>query len=184
MKYKIISIFILLSFFVSMETLNAWAALVPAETDQFNGQEAPDFSAQILTGGTVSLNDYKGRPVLLSFFASWCPPCREEIGELMKINEKYTPSGLAIIGAATDSKLIPDTKKDQERKDVRHLINRLKIPYPVTIADENLMELYKFKGIPTTVFIAGDGKIVKVFYGYHDARQLEGIIETMLLTIH
>ena len=96
----------------------SWAALTPAESDKMNGSDAPSFSATTVDGKTISLEDYKGHPILLNFFASWCPPCRQEVGELLKIDEKYASSGLAIIGAATDSKWITDTLPDKEKNDV------------------------------------------------------------------
>ncbi len=161
--------------------LNSWAALTPAESDKMNGYDAPGFSATTVNGKTVSLEDYKGQPILLNFFASWCPPCRQEIGELLRIDEKYASSGLAIIGAATDSKLITDTPPDKEKSDVTILVSRLKILYPVFIADQSLVQRYQFIGIPTIIFITAEGKIAKVFYGYHNMDQIEKIIQSSLL---
>jgi len=159
----------------------AWAALAPAETDAFNGQTAPGFIVQTIDGSTIDLKNYRGHPVLLNFFASWCPPCREEITELMKLQQQYAPAGLVIVGVATDAKLIPETSKDQERHDVELLVKRLRIPYPVTIAQEELLRQYNFKGIPTIVFIHKDGQIVKVFYGYHTQEQLEPVVRKLFM---
>jgi thiol-disulfide isomerase/thioredoxin len=159
-----------------------WAALQPSETDQFNGQQAPDFYVETLKGEDVSLAALKGKPVLLNFFASWCPPCRAEIGELMKLRQQYAKSGLTIVGAATDSKLIPDTPPFQEKRDVEELADRLKIPYPITIANDDLTKRYHFIGIPTTIFINRKGIIEKVFYGYHEAGQFEEPLLKLFLT--
>ncbi len=177
---KILRLSILLSaVLVLIPCFNAWAALEPAETDEFNGKPAPGFSISTLEGKKISLEEFKGRPVLLSFFASWCPPCQKEIGELMKLREKYRPHGLEIIGAATDSKMIPETTAAKEESDVRELQEGLEIPYPITIADQKLVEAYNFKGIPTTVFINPEGKIIKVFYGYHDVEAFERILDEL-----
>ncbi len=157
-----------------------WAALAPTESDELNGQEAPLFSAKTLRDDGIALSDYKGKTVLLNFFASWCPPCRQEIAVLMKLHEKYAKDGLIVIGAATDSKLVPETSKEKEANDVNDLAKRLNIPYAITIANEDLVSSYKFKGIPTTIFINRDGKMMKVFYGYHKASQFEEIIQKML----
>ena len=99
----------------------------------------------------------------------------------MKLHAKYSSDGLVIVGAATDSQLMTDTPKDQERGDVGNLAEALRIPYPVTIADQGLIEHYKFIGIPTIVFITSEGKIAKIFYGYHSAQQIEQIVRQLLL---
>lgn len=162
------------------QSVNSWAALKPAETDEFNGKTAPHFFFSTLQGKKLSLEEFKGHPVLLNFFASWCPPCRQEVGELMKLHEKYGSQGLQIVGAAADSKMIPETSAAQEESDVQKLSGQLGIPYPVTIADQKLVEAYDFKGIPTTVFIDRGGKIVKVFYGYHSAEAFEDVLDKLL----
>lgn len=107
------------------------AALIPAESDAFNGKPAAEFSLQTIQADQVALRNFSGHPILLNFFASWCAPCREEIGDLLKIYSKYKDQGLVIVGAATDAKLIPDTSAEQEKNDVTKLVKRLAIPYPV-----------------------------------------------------
>jgi peroxiredoxin len=147
------------------------AALTPEESDAFNGKTAPEFSLQPTLGGQVTSKNFAGHPMLLNFFASWCPPCREEIGDLRKIYGKYKDRGLVIVGAATDAKLLPDTSAEQERKDVATLVKRLNIPYPVGIASDEMARDYSFKGIPTIIFIGADGKIAHTLYGYHNQQK-------------
>lgn len=174
-KYLILFLLIFLNM-----GLGAWAALEPSESDEFTGQDAPLVSFQTLVGDSLSLEGFKGHPILLNFFASWCPPCRQEIAELMKLHKKYSPDGLVIIGAATDSKMMPETSREKERNDVMRISERLRIPYPITIADQGFVQAYHFKGIPTTVFINRDGKIAKVFYGFHKVSLIEEIVNKML----
>jgi thiol-disulfide isomerase/thioredoxin len=156
------------------------AALIPEESDAFDGKIAPAFSFQTIKGDQFSSQNFAGHPVLLNFFASWCPPCREEIGDLLKVYSKYKDRGLVIVGAATDAKLIPETPVDQEKKDVATLVKRLAIPYPVGIASDELARDYSFKGIPTTIFIGADGKIAHTLYGYHSPQKVEEWVQRLI----
>jgi len=152
------------------------AALRPAESDEFNGQEAPAFSVTPVKGDVVSLKDLKGHLVLLNFFASWCPPCREEISSLTNLYKQHSKDGVAVVGIAVDSLLTPESVGD-----VKPLTEKLAIPYPVAIATDKIATDYHFKGIPTTVVIDRDGKIAKTFYGYHDDKVIEAVVQKLLL---
>ena len=154
------------------------AALRPAESDEFNGQEAPTFSVTPVKGDAVSLREFKGHPVLLNFFASWCPPCREEISNLSQLYKQHSKEGVAVVGIAADSLLTPETVGD-----VKPLAEKLAIPYPVAIATEKIAKDYHFKGIPTTVVIDKDGKIAKTFYGYHDDKAIEAAVQRLLAPV-
>ncbi|HNX36073.1 MAG TPA: TlpA disulfide reductase family protein [Kiritimatiellia bacterium] len=153
----------------------AWAALPPSESDDFNGQEAPAFSVKPVKGEEVALKDWKGHPVLVSFFASWCPPCRSEIKELLALNKDYGKDGLRVIGIAMDPLLTPDTVGD-----VKPLAEKLAITYPVALATKKINDDYHFKGIPTTVLVGPDGKIAKTFYGLHDAKTIGAELKKLL----
>jgi cytochrome c biogenesis protein CcmG/thiol:disulfide interchange protein DsbE len=167
---------ILLAMVVAMAIqLPIQAALSPAESDEFNGQEAPAFSVTTVKGNAVSLKDFEGHPVLVNFFASWCPPCRSEIGQLTHLYKQRSKQGVAVIGFAVDSVETPDTVGD-----VKPLAEKLAIPYPVAIATEKITKDYHNQGIPTTILIDKDGKIAKTFYGYHDQKAFDELLQRLL----
>ncbi len=126
---------------------------------------APDFTLKDLSGRDVSLMDYEGKVVLLDFWATWCPPCRNSIPELVSLQDRYGDEGLVIIGISLD---------DPEKADDRFLIafkERNRINYPLVrgagvfrvvedyFGDEKL-------GIPTMFVIDRDGVVVERHVGF------------------
>jgi len=116
------------------------------ETKEF----APNFTLALLDGKSFQFSDYKGKPVLINFFASWCLPCREEMPVLEKIVREYQPKGVVFLGIAVD---------DTEEK-MKEFIKRYGVTFPVgldkTAETQKAFGLY---GIPTTYFIDKKGVI-------------------------
>src|SRR5437764_6488 len=96
------------------------------------GVSAPDFSLPNLQGGRVKLSEYRGRVVLLDFWATWCGACRDEIPRFVELQSKYGAQGLQIIGVSMDDGPEP----------VRDYFERLKMNYPVAMGNANTGELY------------------------------------------
>lgn len=175
MKMKTQSV-VWLALFVFAATLSsAQAALAPEESNEFNRQPAPSFSVRDVKGNPFSLEKCDAPVLLLNFFASWCPPCRTEIGELSRLHKQYAGRGLAVVGLAVDPVMTPDTVGD-----VGPLVEKLGIPYPVALATPQIAKAYHFKGIPTTMVIGKDRKIIRTFYGYHDGRIFEALVKSLL----
>ena len=114
--------------------------------------KAPYFSLKTSDGKTIELAKLKGKAVVLNFWATWCPPCKREIPDLIQIYNKYEKKGFVIIGISID----------QEGWDVvKPFIEKAKIPYPIVLADKNIIKDYgNFDGIPATFFIDSNGMIV------------------------
>ena len=140
---------------ISVAILLAAASTVPAQTV---GSPAPDFTIKTLAGDTVVLSRYRGRPVMLNFWASWCAPCRSEMHDIVTAYESHTSEDLAVL--AIDM-------TDQERmKDVRRFANDLHIPFPILLDEKgNLRDRYVVLGIPTSVFIDTLGIVRMVHRG-------------------
>ena len=124
---------------------------------------APDFSLKDLSGQTVTLEQYRGKVVLLDFWATWCPPCRMTIPMLIKLQDKYRDDGLVILGISIDD---PQQITD---KDLRYFIKMNKINYPVLRYNQKVMKDY-FEGervsIPTMFVVDRNGKIRDMIVGY------------------
>src|SRR5579864_1459521 len=111
---------------------------------------APDFSLPDLAGQTLDLSSYRGKVILLDFWATWCDPCREEIPQFIELQNKYGGQGLQIIGVSMDD--------GPER--VRDFYQRFKINYPVVMGNAKIGELYGgVLGLPIAFVIARDGRI-------------------------
>lgn len=146
------------------------------------GQKAPNFSAPDLSGRTTSLNNIRKDPekngatrvVLLDFFATWCPPCQEEIPHLQKLYDKYRKQGFVIVGIAGD--------KDGA-KAVKPFVRKYKLTYPLlTDVSGKVQRTYGVRGYPTLYLIDKEGVIRSTHIGYTPGleRNLENEIKALL----
>jgi len=153
------------------------AALAPEESTEFDGQKVTDFGLQARDGRTLDVRDFRGRPVIVEFFASWSSTCRAQLRQLVALNHEYADQGLAIFALAVDPFETPETDKD-----VQPLILTMKLPFPVGAATRELANDYHYKGIPATIVLDGEGKNARVFFGFHEMEKIEPIIKTLLAT--
>ncbi len=141
------------------------AALVPegASVTAAVGSLAPDFLLENLDGGESRLSDYRGRPVVLNFWATWCRPCRKEMPQFVEAYDKYSADGLVIIGLNL-----------QEGKSIiQPFADDYGIDFPVLIdRDGEVGDEYRLLGLPTTFFIDRSGVIRSIFRG-----PLEGAVD-------
>ncbi|MCL4457874.1 MAG: TlpA family protein disulfide reductase, partial [Nitrospirae bacterium] len=117
----------------------------PFAVDKLSGQRAPDFTLKDINGKPVSLSSFKGKVVLLNFWATWCPPCRAEIPSMNKLYQKLKNRGFVILAVSTDRAVI----------DVKDFLETTPINFPVVV-DYNLTvsrNLYKVFMMPTTFLI-------------------------------
>lgn len=131
------------------------AAVVAGRCAPTKGQQesgpAPDFSVKNLQGQTVSLSDYRGKVLALNFWATWCPPCREEIPEFIEAYRSLKDAGLEILGLSVDS--LPLEK-------LREWTGKAGINYPVAVATPQIVEAYRpGEYIPATILIDRKGLI-------------------------
>jgi len=135
------------------------------------GGKAPDFSLADVNGKTVSLSAFNGKVVMLDFFASWCPPCRQEIPDFIELEKSYGDKGFAMIGVALVN-----------ASEAREFAGRMGINYPVLVDDGKVSELYgPIRSIPTTFIIDKNGNIVKMYIGYREKAVFEADIKSELL---
>jgi len=143
---------------------------------------APEFTLKDTTGRKISLSDFKGKAVVVDFWATWCAPCKIEIPWLEQFHNEYAGQGLEILGISEDD-LDPDNKAElaQEKKDIAAKAAELKINYPVLFDDANISGPYGgVDGLPTTFFINRDGKVVASTVGLAPRDEIEADIKKAL----
>lgn len=132
--------------------------LVPpgAEVAAEEGALAPDFLLEQLDGPDLRLSDFRGQPVVLNFWATWCSPCRKEMPQFVRAYDKYRDDGLVIIGLNL-----------QEGKTIaRNFAEDYGMEFPIVIdRDGEMKDRYRALGLPTTYFIDRDGVVRSVFRG-------------------
>ena len=146
------------------------------------GKMAPEFTLKDTTGRKISLSDFKGKAVVVDFWATWCAPCKIEIPWLEQFHNEYAGQGLEILGISEDD-LDPDNKAElaQEKKDIAAKAAELKINYPVLFDDANISGPYGgVDGLPTTFFINRDGKVVASTVGLAPRDEIEADIKKAL----
>ncbi len=144
----------------------AHAAPLPA------GHPAPSFVLKDAGGKPISLTAYKGKVVLLNFWATWCAPCRIEMPWFEEFSKKYQSKGLVVIGISLD---------DGGWKTVQPALAKLNITYPVVLGDSKVSNSYGMGDLlPVTFLIDRTGKIQAVKEGFGKKEEFESTIEKLL----
>jgi len=132
---------------------------------------APGFSLQDLNGQPLDLANYRGKVVLLDFWATWCTPCRGEIPHFVEFQDKYREQGLQVIGISMDD----------GPKPVREFYQQFKMNYPVALGNEKVAQAYGgILGLPITFLISRDGRVAAKYVGEVQMPTLEQAIESQL----
>jgi thiol-disulfide isomerase/thioredoxin len=134
--------------------------------------QAPSFTVRGLDGRVIRSTDFRGRPMLLDFWATWCVPCRASMPHLDVIQSRYREQGLIVLGVSVD---------DEPAPAVRRYADRLGVRSRLAMASENVLGDYgPIRSIPTMFFIDRRGQIVRRVVGYLDQETLEGSTDELL----
>ena len=134
------------------------------------GKPAPDFELAKYDGGTVSLQDYRGRVVLLDFWATYCPPCIEALPELQALHSRHGAGGLTILGITVDDRASL----------VQKATSRAKVTYPILRATPEVWNAYKVNALPSLILVGRDGKIIRRYGGEADKQAMLADIDRAL----
>ncbi|MGA9567028.1 MAG: TlpA disulfide reductase family protein [Candidatus Korobacteraceae bacterium] len=136
-----------------------------------SGNPAPDFTVTDIDGRKLNLSDFKGKVVLLDFWATWCTPCRAEIPHFVEMQNKYGPQGLQVIGISMDD----------DAKPVREFYQQYKMNYPVAVGDDKLADQFGgVMGLPVNFLIDREGRIHSKHLGATDVSVFDEEVAALL----
>jgi cytochrome c biogenesis protein CcmG, thiol:disulfide interchange protein DsbE len=134
-------------------------------------KEVPDFTRPDLKGDQITLSGYRGKLVLLNFWATWCAPCLVEIPKFVLWQRKYGAAGLQIVGVSMDDTATP----------VKRAYDKYHFNYPVVMGDAQLGERFGgVLGLPLSYLIGPQGRIVARYQGELNLKKLEAQIKSLL----
>ena len=144
----------------------------PADLIEANSRKTvPDFSLADSKGNTIKPTNYKGRVVLLDFWATWCEGCKVEIPWYMEFQKKYKESGLSVVGVSVD---------DDGWKSVKPFLEANQVNYPVVIGDWNLAARFGITSLPVTLLVDRNGKVADFHVGMVDKDAFDREIQILL----
>jgi peroxiredoxin len=151
-------------------------AAAPAQTQtSITGMKtAPDFTLQSIEGKSVRLSDYRGKAILLNFWATYCDPCKVEMPWIVDLQKQYASQGLQVIGISMD-----DVDVGPEK--IAEFAKEMGVNYPVLIGKDEVGDAYGgLLYLPTTFYIGRDGKIVDKVFGIRGRSEIEDDIKKAL----
>ena len=138
------------------------------------GKPAPDFLLKSIDGKEIRLSDFAGKPVMINFWATWCPPCQKEMPEIKKFYEKYNASGLVVLSINSTFQDTIDNVKETVKMD--------QLTFPILLDETGQVEqLYHLNGLPTSYFIDNQGILRKIQIGEINPSDLDGYFSEMTL---
>lgn len=133
---------------------------------------APEFALKDADGRTVRLSDYRGKVVLLNFWATWCGPCRMEVPWLIEMQRDNKDRGFEVLGVSMD---------DNGWEDVKPFLAEMKINYRVMIGDDRTAQNYGgVESLPTTFLIDRDGKVAVAHVGLTSKKDIQDGVDQLL----
>lgn len=149
-----------------------WIAGCGAGSPPQPAGELPEILLKDLSGREVSLSSYRGKVLLVDFWATWCAPCEEAIPHLMKLHERYRDQGMTVLGIALDV---------GGAKVVAPYVEERKMNYPILLGDERTAGAFGgIPGVPTSFIIDRSGRIVRRYVGLVDQDDYADLIQTLL----
>jgi len=145
---------------------------VATSTTQMKNGPAPDFTLQSLEGKTLHLSDFRGKAVVLNFWATWCGPCKIEMPWFVDLQKQYGPAGVQFLGVAMD---------DASPKEIAEFAQSMNVNYPILIGKEAVGDAYGgIPFMPETFYIDRDGNIVDKAFGLKGRGEIEDNIKKIL----
>ena len=153
--------------------LVVYFAVIPKNTQESLPKSllAPDFKLMDATGKPASLSDFRGKVVLLDFWATWCGPCVEELPVLVALQKKYESRGFTVVGVNMDSLGAPA---------VVDFVRQNELNYPILLSGGDLPADYPVPGFPTAFLIDRRGAIIQRYLGESTYEELAKDIESIL----
>jgi len=136
-----------------------------------SGNAAPEFSVTDIDGKKLSLSDYRGKVILLDFWATWCTPCRAEIPHFVEMQQKYGPQGFQVVGISMDD----------DAKPVKEFYRQFNMNYPVAVGDDKLAQSFGgVLGLPVNFIIDREGRIHAKYLGATDVSVIDKAVSDLL----
>lgn len=154
-----------------MGTSGADATESPIVKSPLLGKSAPAFTLVDLSGKKVSLSDFKGRPLVVNFWGTYCPPCKIEMPWLEDFSKKYASSGFQVIGITYDSEVGKAT--------IGRIVKQLGVTYPILLSDPKVETAYlsDTQYLPMSFYVGRSGKITLVTAGISSKDDLESMVK-------